>query len=227
MIACICIHGFTGGPYEVEPLADHLKLHTNWYVVTPRMPGHGLDLQLDDVTYEDWIEKIESLYLSIQKHYETIYLVGFSMGGMIAAYLAAKYKSNKLVLLSASRRYISFKQIAIDILGFAKKGLQNTLQDDPLLHHYLRKKGAVPPKATLEFLKCMQFTQPYLKKVYCPVFIAQGIQDGMVPYNAVEYLDREIPVETEIIYYHDSKHLICLGEDKEVVTKAVYKFLKR
>ncbi|WP_058305787.1 alpha/beta hydrolase [Gracilibacillus massiliensis] len=234
MTACLIIHGFTGGPYEVEPLALHLKEMTDWHVVTPSLPGHGLgddgrDLDLLEVTYKDWIDEAEQAYLKLKKQHqdETIYLIGFSMGGMIAAYLAAKYTCAKLVLLSTSRKYISIPRITMHLFNFAQKAVRKKLKDDALYNHYMSKYGAVPIKATREFLKCMKFTKPYLKDIYCPVFIAQGIQDGMVPYKSAHYLDKEIPVEAEIIYYHDSKHLICLGEDKDVVIEAVYKFLTK
>ncbi|KAB8137963.1 alpha/beta fold hydrolase [Gracilibacillus oryzae] len=229
MSGCLVLHGFTGGPYEVLPLAEHLESATEWEIVTPSLPGHGLgsgrDLDLTAVTYQDWIDACEKAYKDLQERHETIYIIGFSMGGMISAYLAAKYGCAKLVLLSTSRRYISIPRMTMDILNFGQKALKRKLKSDPLYQHYMTKYGSVPVRATMEFLKCMKFTKPYLKEITCPVFIAQGIQDGMVPYKAVHYLDKEIPVDAQIIYFHDSKHLICLGEDKDVVIKAVYQFL--
>ncbi|WP_345739448.1 hypothetical protein [Virgibacillus salarius] len=37
MIACLVIHGYTGGPYEVEPLANYLQENTNWHVEVPTL----------------------------------------------------------------------------------------------------------------------------------------------------------------------------------------------
>jgi len=229
MPACLIIHGFTGGPYEVEPLADYIREHTEWEVVTPRLSGHGLEdgtkLDLEDISYKDWMKDAEEAYFSLKKRHEKIYLIGFSMGGMIATFLAAKYTCEKLILLSASRKYISIPRISVDLLGFAQKAMRKKLKEDRLYKHYKSKYGYVPFKAIREFLKCMKYTKPYLRKIHCPVFIAQGMQDGIVPYKTVHYLDKEIPVESEVIYFHDSKHLICLGEDKDVVIEAVYQFL--
>ncbi|WP_163538954.1 alpha/beta fold hydrolase [Gracilibacillus sp. YIM 98692] len=232
MTACLLIHGYTGGPYEVEPLATYLKEQTDWEVMSPRLPGHGLGddgkaLDLGDVSYTDWISTAEDAYLQLKEKHDVIYIIGFSMGGMIAAYLAASYPCEKLVLLSTSRKFISISQMSIDILDFGKKAIKKQLKEDPLFNHYKGKYGSVPLSANLEFLKCMKFTKPYLKQIHCPVFIAQGIQDGMVPYKSVHYLDKEIPVDAEIIYFHDSKHLICLGEDKDIVIQSVYHFLLR
>ncbi|WP_186576313.1 alpha/beta hydrolase [Aquibacillus kalidii] len=227
MIGCICIHGFTGGPYEVEPLAEHLKQHTDWYIEIPCLPGHGRELQLKTVDYKQWIQTCEASMKKVKEICDIIYIVGFSMGGMIASYLAAKYNVNKLVLLSTSRKYISVRQMGLDMSQFVVEGVKGTLKDNKLFQHYMAKRGSIPMRAMIEFLKCMRFTKPYLKKVNCPVLIAQGIQDGMVPYKTATYLDKEIPSQTEVIYFHDSKHLICLGEDREILIQAVDEFLNR
>ncbi|GAB2555831.1 alpha/beta hydrolase [Gracilibacillus alcaliphilus] len=232
MPACLIIHGFTGGPYEVEPLADYLAEYTDWHVEVPSLPGHGLGedqrhLELTSVSYQDWLDEAEGAYLELQKEHDIIYLIGFSMGGMIAAYLAAKYSCERLVLLSTSRRYISIPQMGLDMFRFAQKAVKRQLKDDQLFNHYRKKYGTVPARSVREFLRCMKFTRPYLKEIKQPVLIVQGLQDGMVPYSAVHYLDKELPVEAEIIYFYDSKHLICLGEDKDVVIAAVFNFLTK
>ena len=43
----------------------------------------------------------------LQKEVDRVIVVGFSMGGLIAMYLALRYKIDKLVLLSAAAKYIS------------------------------------------------------------------------------------------------------------------------
>ncbi|MCT2534949.1 alpha/beta fold hydrolase [Aquibacillus koreensis] len=227
MIGCVCVHGFTGGPYELMPLANYLKEVTDWHIEVPCLPGHGESLQLETATYKDWIKAAEEALEKVSEKCDQVYVIGFSMGGMIASYLASKYNVAKLVLLSASRKYISYRQMAMDIGMFVKEGFNGRLKQNKLFQHYMNKKGSIPIKATVEFIKCMRFTKPYLQEVTCPVLIAQGIQDGMVPYKSVYYLDKEIPADTEVIYYHDSKHLICLGDDKDVLNETVYSFLVR
>ncbi|GAA0311563.1 esterase/lipase [Gracilibacillus halotolerans] len=232
MTACLLIHGFTGGPYEVEPLDKYLREHTDWRIETVCLPGHGLGeegkgLDLAGVSHKVWIKTAEEAFLHIREKEETIYLIGFSMGGMIASYLAAKYQVEKLVLLSASRKFFSIPRMSMDIANFAWKAVRRTLNTDPVFANYRRKFGLVPFSASVEFLKCMKFTKPYLKKIKTPVFIVQGIQDGMVPYKSVHYLDKEIPAKTEVVYFYNSKHLILLGEDKDLVIQAVFSFLTK
>ena len=226
MIGCLCIHGFTGGPHELEPLANFLKEQSDWHVVIPSLPGHGDSLQITQVTYQQWIKEAEDNLLQLSRKCDVIYLIGFSMGGMIAAYLAAKYDIKKLVLLSPSRRYISVKQRIYDVGKIIRGSVKGELKNKQFLYKYFSKKGVIPLKAVREFIKCMRFTKPFIKQVECPVLIAQGLQDSTVPYTSTHYLDKEIPVDSKVIYFNDSRHHICLGPDKDILINKVYDFLR-
>src|SRR5699024_52949 len=93
--------------------------------------------------------------------------------------------------------------------------------------HYKKKLGEVPIQANFEFLKLVRFTRKHLKKIESPVLIAQGQQDGMVPYKTAYYLDEEIPSkQKEVVLLERSKHLSCLGSDKDILNRMVYSFLK-
>ncbi|ASK61262.1 carboxylesterase [Virgibacillus phasianinus] len=228
MIACLLIHGYTGGPYEIEPLSNFLKEETNWHIEVPTLPGHGRKLALKNVSHKKWINAAENALKQLLDKYDEVYLIGFSMGGMIASYLAAKYKVDKLVLLASARKYLSLKQIVIDIRQVCADGLKGNIKKNKLYIHYRKKLGAVPLKANLEFLKLVKFTKPYLKEVDSDVLIAQGQKDGMVPYKTAYFLDKEInSKEKEVVFFERSRHLICLGEDKDTLNLMIYNFLSK
>ncbi|WP_373895135.1 alpha/beta hydrolase [Virgibacillus natechei] len=227
MIGCLIIHGFTGGPYEVDPLARFLKENTDWHIEVPTLPGHGRNLDLKDISYRKWINKAEDVLKQLNREFDSMYLIGFSMGGMIASYLAAKYKVDNLVLLAPSGKFLSFRQMTLDIASVAADGIRGNLGKNKLYQHYKKKMGAIPFKANIEFLKLVKFTKGYLKKVTSPVLIAQGQQDGMVPYKTAYYMEKEINSEKkEVVFFDRSRHLICLGDDKDTLNQMVYEFLK-
>ncbi|WP_188456852.1 alpha/beta hydrolase [Virgibacillus oceani] len=228
MIACLIIHGYTGGPYEVEPLSTYLKENTNWHIEVPTLPGHGRKLALENVSHKNWIAAAEDSLKKLNERYDEVYLIGFSMGGMIASYLTAKYKVDKLVLLATAGKYLSFKQICRDISEVVADGFKGKLRQNKLYLHYKKKLGAVPFKANLEFLKLVKFTKPYLKNIESPVMIAQGQQDGMVPYKTAYYLNKEITSKRkEVVFFERSRHLICLGNDKDTLNTMIYQFLTK
>ena len=152
MIGCLIIHGYTGGPYEVDPLAEFLRDNTDWHIEVPTLPGHGKELHLKNASYKRWIQAAEKELRKLQDSFDEVYVIGFSMGGMIAAYLAAKYKIDKLVLLATSGKYLNFKQIGLDVAEVIGDGLRGTLEENKLYHHYRKKLGTVPLKANIEFM---------------------------------------------------------------------------
>lgn len=228
MIGCLIIHGYTGGPYEVEPLAKYLKEKTDWQIEVPVLSGHGPELELKDVHYEQWLEDAENVLLKLKKTCETVYVVGFSMGGMIAAYLAANHKVDRLVLLSTARKYLSFRHLSTYVKTGIRAGLKGELTESELYKHYKYKFDVVPFSANLEFMKLVYKTKPYLKNVKTPVFIAQGQRDALVPAKTAYSLHDEISsTDKEVVFFERSNHLICLGSDHDVLNVMIYEFLNK
>lgn len=228
MIGCLVIHGYTGSPYEVEPLADFLREQTSWHIEVPTLPGHGQNLSLENVSHKQWIATAEDALKKMKKSHDTIYLIGFSMGGMIAAYLAAKHKVDKLVLLAAAGKYLSLKQIGMDAGNVFFDIARGKIKENKLYLYYKRKRREVPFKANIEFFRLVRFTRKHLKHVESPVLIAQGQQDNMVPSKTAYYLDKEITSkQKEVVFFERSRHLICLGDDKDTLNNIVYSFLMK
>lgn len=228
MIGCLIIHGYTGGPYEVEPLAEYLRDKTDWQIEVPVLSGHGIELNLEDVHYEQWLEDAEQALLKLKETCETIYVVGFSMGGMIAAYLAANHKVDRLVLLSTARKYLSFRYLSTYVRDGIKAGLRGELTESELFKHYKYKFDVVPFSANIEFMKLVNKTKTYLKDVKSPVFIAQGQKDALVPARTAYSLHEEIgSTDKEVVFFERSNHLICLGSDHDVLNVMIYEFLNK
>lgn len=227
MIGCLCLHGFTGGPYEIEPLTEYLEENTDWLISVPTLPGHGIDLELDEVTHQDWLDKADLAYRELAEKVDQVYLIGFSMGGMIAAALAAKYDATRLVMLSPSRKFLSLPGLTLELGQLIKDRIYGEIEENLTYKTSQHKKGKIPPRAYIEFLKCMTATRPFLQDVTTPVLILQGIKDGLVPFQSTHDLAKEMPGENEVIYFSDSTHLICLGDDKEIVISATYDFLMK
>ncbi|MBM6617709.1 alpha/beta fold hydrolase [Bacillus suaedaesalsae] len=226
MIGCLCIHGFTGSPYEVEPIVEYLKENTNWNIVSPTLPGHGEEATLEKVSYMEWISFVEKSMETLTKECETVYVIGFSMGGLLASYLATKYRVDKLVLLSAAAQYINIKQLALDIRDIIKDGLRGHIQDNVLFQRYRRKIVATPLSATREFRKLVRYIKPQLRHVEIPTLIVQGVCDGIVPVTSAHYLFETIcSEEKKLVFLASSHHHVCHGPDYEQLEEEISQFL--
>ncbi|MCZ7669795.1 MAG: alpha/beta fold hydrolase [Chloroflexi bacterium] len=60
----------------------------------PLLPGHGnLPYQIHGYGKKDWLAEAEEAFLTLQKKYDQIFVIGHSMGAVQAAYLAHKYQN--------------------------------------------------------------------------------------------------------------------------------------
>ena len=175
------IHGFTGGPYEVQPLITYVKEQTDWSVEVPTLPGHGVMLDLANMSAESWMMEAELAIRRLQKRVDRVVIVGFSMGGLIALYLALRYPVSKLVLLSAAAKYISPRILLDDVRIILTESITRNYTPNTFYHLYDYKLTHTPFRATIEFLRIVKMVEPYYGQIKAPVCIVQGEKDGIVP----------------------------------------------
>ncbi|WP_445490577.1 alpha/beta hydrolase [Niallia sp. 03133] len=227
MVACLCIHGFTGAPREVKPLATYLEHNTDWKCVIPVLPGHGEKLQLQGVLFHEWIEHAENELKQLLEKEETVYVIGFSMGGLIASYLAIHYPVKKLILLSAAAYYMNPSQMWKEIKSMVNDLWKGRLTENEFFTRYTNKIKATPITATIQFRKLVHHIRPLLCKVDVPTLIAQGENDGLVPMKSANYLYHAICAkEKKLLYIKGSDHLICHCREKERLFSEILSFLK-
>lgn len=220
------IHGFTGGPFEVQPFADYIEEKTLWVVKIPTLPGHGESLDLKNKSAESWLMAAELALKKLKKETDRVIIVGFSMGGLIAMYLATRYKIEKLVLLSAAAKYISSAQILEEVRVAAADAVKGRLAQNPLFHLYEYKLFHTPVSSALEFLRVVKMVEPYYDKLTLPICIVQGKKDGIVPEAAAEHIYNQIgSIKKEIYHSDNGQHLICYSDDCEEWFAHVLKFM--
>ena len=153
--AILLIHGFAGGSYDYNSLNNDLELYNCFDVFTFTLPGHERMI-IDKVTRKDWIKKAEDeLEKIINAGYGEVYIIGHSMGGVIASYLASKYKQvKKLVLAAPAFHYLSFKGNKVDVIESIKK-LPNLFKNyDP--EEVLSRLFKIPVPTIKEFMKLVE-----------------------------------------------------------------------
>lgn len=208
------IHGFTGGPFEVQPFADYIEAKTDWLVKVPTLPGHGGSLDLKNKSAESWMMAAELALKELKKQVDRVIIVGFSMGGLIAMYLAMRYKIEKLVLLSAAVKYISAGQMLEELRLAAADAVKGRLAQNPLFHLYEYKLLNTPVSSAIEFLRVVKMVEPYYDKLTLPICIVQGRRDGIVPVSAAEHIYNRLGSIQKEIYLSDrGQHLICYSND--------------
>jgi carboxylesterase len=99
-VGCLCLHGFTASPAEVRWLGEHLA-GAGFTVYGARLPGHGTHYRdLARYRWQDWYAGGLDGYHLLKANCEQIFLVGHSMGGMLALLLGANVAVNGIVALA-------------------------------------------------------------------------------------------------------------------------------
>ncbi|MBN6186879.1 alpha/beta fold hydrolase [Aneurinibacillus sp. BA2021] len=226
MIGCLLIHGFTGSPYEVEPIARHFA-DRGWRIEMPVLAGHeGHALPLKQATWQDWVRSAEEVLKDMLLTCERVYVVGFSMGGLIAAHLAARYPIDKLVLLSASLFYINPRQLFTDAAAIIKKHFISAADAKEAYRRYVNKARTTPPRAVIHFRHLVKVLKQEFPNVTVPTLIIQGGKDDLVEPRSAEYIyDMIRSEEKQLHILPESKHIICHDCEQEEVLALIEDFL--
>lgn len=224
--AVLFIHGFTGGPFEVAPLRQFLAARTNWEMAVPVLPGHELAPLRQKGSARSWTMAAELEMQRLLKKADEVIVVGFSMGGLIAMYLAMRYPVKKLVLLSAAAKYISPRMLAEDAAVMLQGLRRKRFPMNTFYHLYNYKLTHTPIRAVLEFLRVVRQVEPYHHRVHAPVCIVQGLKDGIVPAAAADLLYERLGSEKkQLIYSECGKHHICYSSDRDEWFEKVLEFM--
>ena len=223
--AILIIHGLAGGTYDEEILANYLQLNNKFDVYSFTLPGHDVKIR-QKATCDAWIKESErQLEYLINNGYKNIYVIGHSMGGVIACHLATKYNEVKRLVLAAP----AFSHIAS-----AEEGgfLNATLKCPNLIKSYSSNEfftriRKLPITALPEFMKLIKKYQNTPNDINIPVLLLQGDMDQLVPFSSSKKVFDKFPTRKKIFikvkgYYHD----LFKGKKVELLCREVEKFLE-
>ena len=231
--AILLIHGFVGGIYDFGDLTNELQVNKNIDVFSFTLPGHDLTI-VKDVKYQDWIHEAErQMQFLINHNYKEIYVVGHSMGGVIASYLASTYTQvKKLVLVAPAFGYFSFKDGALDIKGFndSIKNMKNIIGDN--MEIVLSRVIKTPISTMMEFTKLVNKYYESVRHIYCDTLIIRGSDDHVVPKEATDYVYSNIKSKNVHLYNMKEVNHNCFRERRcnqviEIIEEFLLKNVKQ
>lgn len=134
-----------------------------------------------------------------------IYLLGFSMGGVIASYLASLYPVEKLVLVAPAFIYLDMSKTA----GYVKKGTRS------LFHSDGKEKDVHVPKSFYPaFVEIIRNCRESIAHVDCPVLFLHGDADEVIPLkSSLSAYEKVTHEEKRLFILHEGHHHL-LSEPK-------------
>jgi len=236
----LCLHGLTGTPLEVRPIADALQA-SGYDVETPLLSGHGLDpLALEATRWTDWLDSAQAAFDALASRVTgRIAIVGFSMGGLLSLQLAkaAPERVAALAVLSAPLRLRRAQVGGIRLLGLIPprwrrgrlRAIPKSMGSDvahPALRGQILGLPAMPLLALESLLDLMATARLDLQRVLAPTLVAHGRQDHTVPIAASLELCRGLggAVTIERLWLENSFHLVGLDVDQLLLIEAIHRF---
>ncbi|WP_379134632.1 alpha/beta hydrolase [Paenibacillus sp. sgz500958] len=217
MDSCLFIHGFTGGIFEIEPLSRYMEQH-DYHCMTFTLRGHGgTRRDLLQTSRHDWQQSAEEKLAELLDGNDRVHLIGFSTGALIASRLSVQYRNRikSLTLLSAP----VFPLNPVEIL--------KTLTKVDMLKNYVSKWGSTPAKATIEFQRMVRESFDIYPQIEIPTLIVQGKRDHLVKTKSAPYLHTAIKARRkEVLVANHSGHMVCYGEDKDLIMSEVLQFIR-
>ena len=230
----LIMHGFTGTPFDVMPLAQTLN-DAGFEVHAPLLAGHhaGTDA-LNQTKAEDWILDAERFWQALPNTKPRI-VAGFSMGGLLACLLANNYQDDIDGLLLLAPAF----HLRVDgaLVGLAARhGLWRILPSFPKAKHggdvgdkrmrRLNPTGtSVPVKGLKEFERLRLKTIAEVKELKPPVWSAFGGKDHVInarkSARVVQHIAHNLEQE---LWFPLSHHLLIIDKERAELCQQALSF---
>jgi len=243
--AIMLIHGYITSPMDFMPLYEPLYCSYN-HIEKVTLPGHEEDGSYKNFKFDKTIDLLKKTYERLISEYEQLDLIGFSLGGALASYLACNYKFNSVVLLSPCNKYLrlGFLNKYFHTLNIYKREYKKNLSKDlsKANSYKLKEKDIIKnnkismklgifhlfpnytPRTISVFRRLVKFSNANLKITDTRCLIIWGKLDQLVPYRSIKHLKKYFINHKEIIY-DDISHLMLRSVNYEQVVEDIINFL--
>ena len=229
-IGVLLIHGFTASPTELRPVGTYLH-ERGFTVLGARLAGHGTHLNdLRATAWSDWVVSAHSALEQLTTLCERVYVLGLSMGGVIAAHLAADHPSSVagIVLLAPAfrvqSRFLWLAPLLHPLMPDLPKGSHSIKY---FTKHGLFTYEAMPVCALAQLEKLIRSTRPRLRSVKQPACIFMGMKEHTVWPHSAFNLWQTLPSEHKRLYFLPSSgHILSVEPDVPYMLQALESFIE-
>lgn len=228
--AVLCLHGLTGTPYEVRPVAEAL-VGRGVRARGPWMAGHeGGSEALAKTTYQDWVELARGELEKLKAEHDRVFLVGMSMGGLVSLRLAETEKVDAVVVIGTPLVLSPPIPQILPLVRLFVSSRPKTGSDIQEPGARARHPGldAMPFSSVAELIKLQAKVIPALSEIEVPILIAHGRLDTTARPRDAERIHREVSSsDKELFYLERSGHVATVDYDGPALARAAADFLGR
>lgn len=253
----LLVHGITGAPAEMKPLARKLTA-SGFTVSCPQLAGHCSSLtSLKQTKWRDWYRSLETSLFTLREQCDTVFVSGLSMGALLALRLAARHPEliSGVATLSATFFYDGWnvprlrQKYLLPLLIYSPlrfflsyhEPSPYGIKDDRIRNVidavYQSKTEAMPekwgysefPGVTIrETFRLIAAVKRDLPVLTAPLLIVHSTEDDMASLENARFLASEVSsTSVETFYVDDTYHVLTLDKRRDDVAARVAEFFTR
>ena len=221
----LVLHGFTGNPSSMRSLAKELN-DSGFAIEMPLLPGHGTSLEeMQKTGWADWSSAVEEAYQALASRVESVVLVGLSMGGTLACWLASHHR--EAAGLAVVNPYVevpadSFIELAVGVRDSGMDVIPGIGSDIALPGGVENAYDGTPIEPALSLFAGLRELQ--LKDIVCPSLIITSRQDHVVPPSSSDLLESKVSGPVERVMLEKSFHVATLDYEAEEIEARIVAF---
>lgn len=216
----LVLHGFTGSPHSMRGIAEKLA-DAGLTVELPLLPGHGT--AVDDLlatTWADWSGAAEAAYAGLAARCTRVAVVGLSMGGTLACWLAERHPEIAGVVVVNP----AVEPMPEEVAEALREMLAAGTEVAPGIGSDIARPGVVelayegmPVAPTLSLFDGIAAVAADLGEVRCPVLLLSSREDHVVAPSAGDRLEASVGGPCERVWLERSYHVATLDWDRDEV----------
>lgn len=229
-VGVLALHGFTGNPASVRPLAEVLA-QAGLAVEAPRLPGHGTHWrELGGTGWHDWLGEADAALARLRARTRVQVAVGVSMGATLALALAATRADGPAGLVLVNPWLINRdpRLALVPVLQHVVPSVAGVGDDIAKPHADEGPYPRIPLRALASALSLQRRVRRRLGRVRVPTLMFTSRHDHVVdPSNGRFVLDRLGTPDTQQVWLEDSFHVATLDYDAELIAARTSAFVDR
>jgi carboxylesterase len=230
---CLLVHGFTGAPKEMRKLGTYLAGQGH-AVLGVRLAAHATQPQdMIRARWHDWLASVEDGYHLLSGCCDQIFVLGLSMGGLLALTLAARLPVAGLVIMATPHHLpndprIPFLKPLSLLQPFIPKGPSNYFEPQAFAEHVCYP--ADPTRAYVEVRILLSEMRAALPKISAPALLIYSRQDAVVTPQErhMELIYESLgSADKSSLWIENSSHVITCDAQRQQVFEAAGQFIAR
>ncbi|MHB1088485.1 MAG: alpha/beta hydrolase [Acidimicrobiales bacterium] len=229
-LGVLVLHGFTGNPASMRSLAERIA-QSGYSVELPRLPGHGTSLEdMMTTDWSHWSGAALAAFDALRERCDRVGVVGLSMGGGLAAYVAEVRPDVAACVLINPLVKPPVQEMVDGVRALLDAGLTtiDSIGSDIKMEGSVEASYDATPLACAQSLfEAMKTVNAQLSTISAPTLLLSSREDHVVTSDNGDDVVAKLNGPVERIWLEDSYHVATMDNDREVVESSTISFFDR